>query len=213
MADIYEWRGCSDLVLAEVLADDNATPTTQDPNHGYVAGEVFDFAGLARVNKAVESSSEAHYYNNLPCVVVTGEGPDTITLDVSAVPLDIRAKVTGQQYSTATGTMIECERKPKMWALGYKTQNTKGETIFVWRLKGSIQEGDLTNETRNNSTDANGETWTYTGISTTHKFTNMPDGVAAPAKAVNTNATLDLIADPDEYFATVQTPDTITAKA
>ena len=100
-----------------------------------------------------------------------------------------------------------------MWALGYKTQNTKGETIFVWRLKGSIQEGDLTNETRNNSTDANGETWTYTGISTTHKFTNMPDGVAAPAKAVNTNATLDLIADPDEYFATVQTPDTITAKA
>jgi hypothetical protein len=110
MADIYEWRGCSDLVLAEVLADDNETPTTQDPNHGYVAGEVFDFAGLARVNKAVESSSEAHYYNNLPCVVVTGEGPDTITLDVSAVPLDIRAKVTGQQYSTATGTMIECER-------------------------------------------------------------------------------------------------------
>jgi hypothetical protein len=81
--------------------------------------------------------------------------------------------------------------------------------MFVWRLKGSFNIPDQVNATENDGTDANGQEITFTGISTTHKFTKTNGA----AKAVTVNSSLDLIADKDNFFATVQTPDTITAKA
>jgi phi13 family phage major tail protein len=132
-----------------------------------------------------------------------------VTISASAIPLDVLATITGQNYDQTTGALIEGPRNLKYFAIGYKTQTTDGQDIFVWRLKGSFSIPDQTSSTENEGTDANGQELVFTGISTTHKFTKT----GKPAKAVNVNSTLDLVASIDNFFSTVQTPDTITAKA
>lgn len=203
LQEIVEYRGVEGLVAAEVTVDDNSTET----GHGYVTGNVFAIAGVAEISKTTDSSNEAHYYDNIPAVVVTNVAADTITISASAIPLDVLAEITGQTYDTATGSLIEGPRDVKYFALGYKTRKTNGDEVYVWRYKGTFNIPDQTNTTENDSTDANGQEIVYTGISTTHKFTKTGKG----AKALNVDVGKDL-ADVDEFFDAVTTPDTLTAK-
>lgn len=205
MPKIFEYRGVEGLVYAEVTKDNNST----EQDEGYVTGKVKPLAGVAEISKSSDSNSEAHFYDNIPAVVITSTGADTVTISASAIPLDVLADITGQTYDSTTGTYIEEERQQKYFAIGYQTKNTDGETVYVWRLKGTFNIPDQTNATENEGTDANGQELVYTGISTTHKFTKT----TKPAKAVNVNTALDLVADIDDFFDSVQTPDTIKAKA
>lgn len=205
MAQIFEYRGVSDLVYAEVTNDDNSS----EQGKGYVTGTVKPLAGVAEISKATDSTNEPHYYDNIPAVVISSTGSDEVTINASAIPLDVLAEITGQYYDSATGMMVEKERQSKYFAIGYKTKTTDGVEIYVWRLKGSFNIPDQTSATEDDGTDANGQELTFTGISTTHKFTKT----SSPAKSVVVNTGLDLIADKANFFATVQTPDTITPKA
>lgn len=202
---IFEYRGVSDLVYAEVTKDNNDTAQGE----GYVTGTVKSLAGVAEISKSTESSNEAHYYDNLPAVVISSTGSDEITISASGIPLDVLADITGQYYDSATGMFVEKERTPKYFAIGYKTKTTSGDEMYIWRLKGTFNIPDQTSQTEDDGTDANGQEITFTGISTTHKFTKTN----APAKAVTVNTGLDLIADKANFFTAVQTPDSITPKA
>jgi phi13 family phage major tail protein len=208
MDEITEYRGVEDLVAAEVLTDNN------NEEEGYTTGEVFDIAGVAEISKSTSSSNESHYYNNMPAVVVSSEGADEVTLSVSAIPLDILAKITGQKYDELTGTLIEGERETKYFAIGYKTKKTNGDYVYVWRLKGSFNIPESTHATENDGTDANGQELTYTGIKTTHKFTKVTDknGNKKGAKAINVDVAKGL-ADVSTFFDEVTTPDTLAVKA
>ena len=104
--------------------------------------------------------------------------------------------------------MVECERTTKYFAIGYKTEMTDGTPIFVWRLKGTFGIPDSTHVTKDNGTGANGQSVTYTGISTTHKFTKT----GKEAKAVVVEISGDKI-DSSNFFETVQTPDTVKVKS
>ena len=70
---IDEYRGIQDLVYAEVTNDDN------EAEGGYVTGAVKPLAGIAELTKTTETSSEAHYYDNIPALVVTSTGADEVT--------------------------------------------------------------------------------------------------------------------------------------
>lgn len=200
MSQIFEYRGVCDLVYAEVTKDDST---------GYTTGEVKSLAGVAEIGKTSESSSETHWYDNIPAIIVQSTGSDTITITTSAIPLDVLAEITGQIYDAQTGTLIEGEKVSKYFAIGYKTQATNGDEYFVWRLKGTFNTPDQTNSTKNDGTDANGQELTFTGISTTYKFAKT----GKPSMAVTVNTALDLIANKAGFFDSVQTPDTITAKS
>lgn len=199
LQEIVEYRGVEGLVAAEVTNDDN--------NTGYVTGQVFAIAGVAEISKTTDSSNEAHYYDNIPAVVVSNTSSDTVTISVSAIPFDVLAMITGQNYDETTGALIEGPRDLKYFALGYKTKKTNGDEVFVWRYKGTFNIPDQTNSTENDSTDANGQELTYTGISTTHKFTKTNKG----AKALVVDTAKDL-ADVSSFFTEVTTPDTLTSK-
>lgn len=208
MDEITEYRGVEDLVAAEVLTDNN------NEEEGYTTGEVFDIAGVAEISKSTSSSNESHYYNNMPAVVVSSTGADEVTLSVSAIPLDILAKITGQKYDELTGTLIEGERETKYFAIGYKTKKTNGDYVYVWRLKGTFNIPESTHATEDDGTDANGQELTYTGINTTHKFEKVTDknGNKKGAKAINVDVAKGL-ADVSTFFDEVTTPDTLQAKA
>lgn len=199
LQEIVEYRGVEGLVAAEVTNDDN--------NTGYVTGQVFAIAGVAEISKTTDSSNEAHYYDNIPAVVVSNTSSDTVTISVSAIPFDVLAMITGQNYDPTTGALIEGPRDLKYFAIGYKTKKTNGDEVYVWRYKGTFNIPDQTNSTENDSTDANGQELTYTGISTTHKFTKTNKG----AKALVVDVAKDL-ADVSSFFDAVTTPDSLTAK-
>lgn len=201
LQEIVEWRGVEGLVAAEVLTDDNG-------EGGYTTGEVFAIAGVAEISKSTDSSSEAHYYDNIPAVIVTSEGPDEITISASAIPLDVVAELTGQKYDSTTGALIEGTRENKYFAIGYQTKKTNGDIMYVWRYKGTITLGDETHSTENDGTDANGQELTFSGIVTSHKFTANADsnGHARGAKGLVVDTSKGL-ADVSTFFDSVTTPD------
>ena len=194
---IYEYRGVRGLVYA---------PVTKDDSTGFTTGTVKPLAGVAEISKSTESSNEAHYYDNLPAVVVSSTGSDEITISTSAIPNDVLADITGQYYDSTTGMFVEKERTSKYFAIGYITKATDGTEMFVWRLKGTFNIPDQTNATENDGTDANGQEITFTGISTTYKFTKTN----SPAKAITVDTSINATAE-NAFFASVQTPDTISA--
>lgn len=202
MSEIFEYRGVEGLVYAEVLTDDN-----EAEGGGYTTGTVKPLAGVAEIGKTTETSNEPHYYDNLPAIVISSTGSDQITCKVSAIPLEVVAEITGQDYDEATGTVVEGDRETKYFALGYITKKTNGKEVYVWRYKGTFGIPDSTHTTENDGTDANGQELVYTGISTTHIFTKT----GKRAKAINVDLEKDL-ADVSTFFDTVTTPDTLQAK-
>ncbi len=196
--EIVEYRGVTDLVIAEVLTDNNKE------GEGYTTGEVIELAGVGEISKATGNSSDSKYYNNMAAIVINSTGADEIKCSVSVIPQDKLALITGQDYDEDTGTLIEGERKVKYFALGYKTKKTNGDEVYVWRHKGTFNIPDNKHITENNGTDSNGQEVTYTGISTTHKFNKT----GKVAKAINVDVSKGL-ADVSTFFDTVTTIDTL----
>lgn len=195
---ITEYRGIEGLVYAKV---------TEDSTENFTTGEVKELAGTSELTRSTDSSSETHYYDNMPAVVIESTGADEVTASVSAIPLDVLADITGQYYDKATGMFVEGARQNNYYAIGYRTKKTDGTEVLVWRLKGTFSIPESTHNTEDDGTDANGQEITYTGISTTHKFTKTGKG----AKAINVEAS-DKV-DTSAFFNTVQTPDTIKVKS
>ena len=196
--EYFEYRGVEGAVYAEV---------TEDNAENFTTGEVKELVGLSEIGKTTESSNEAHYYDNIPAIIVSSTGADELSLNTAGIPLDIVAEITGQYYDKTTGMYVEQERTPKYFAFGYRTQKTDGTEVLVWRLKGTFTIPESTHVTKDDGTDANGQTLTYTGISTAHKFTKT----GKPAKAVNVDMSKQLV-DDSTFFTQVQTPDTVKVK-
>lgn len=198
MPKIYEYRGVEGLVAAPVISDTSAAITY---------GDVIDIAGVSEISRSTDSTNESHYYDNMAAVVVSSTGADNISINTSAIPLDVLAKITGQTYNETLGAFIEQERTPQYWALGYRTKTTDGVEMYVWREKGMFNIPDSTHDTENDGTDAQGQTLTYTGVSTIHKFNLTGKG----AKAVTVDTSVNSISAAD-FFGTVQTPDTLSVE-
>ena len=199
MSGIQEYRGIRGLVAAEV---------TTDTAEEFACGTPFAVAGVAELSRTTESTSEAHYYDNVPAVTIDSTGADEVTITASAIPFDVLAKLTGQVYDEAKGMLVEGERESKYFAIGYITKKTDGTEIFVWRLKGKFNIPDSTHATEDNGAEANGQELVFTGINTNHKFTVGTK--KKTAKAVNVDTSVNKVVEAD-FFKTVQTPDTVTA--
>lgn len=209
MAKVFEYRGVEGVVIAEVTGDDNET------GGGYVTGTVEPLLPVAEIGKTTESSSEAHYYDNQPMIVINSEGPDEITITGAGMTLEMLAKITGKSYDPTTGMFVDSQRQERYFALGYKTKDSDGKYRYVWRLKGTFAIPDDNNATEDDGTDANGTELTFTGIYTTHKFTkgwyNGKTWEKGPAKGVIVSDREGL-ADLTTFFDSVATPDSIKAK-
>lgn len=199
---VEEFRGVRGAVIAEV---------TKDTAEEITFGEVMSLAGVSEISKSTESSNEPHYYDNQPMVTVSSTGNDEIGVNTSALPLDVYATITGQNYNAEKGVLIEGERKQKYFAFGYITKLTDGTEMFVWRLKGTFNIPDDTHTTEDDGTEANGQELTFTGINTTHKFEKNVDGSGnkMSARAVTLNTSVDKSMTETAFFSKVQTPDTL----
>lgn len=193
-----EYRGVEGLVVAKVVED-----TTEN----FETDTVREFAGVNNIEKTKETASETKYYDNIPAIVITAEGPDEIKLICSVVDLEQDAYLEGKTYDETTGAYIDGDGEPGYYAIGYITKDTKGNKRYVWRYKGTLAKGAETHITEDNGTESNGVEWTFTGIKTTHKFTK-----GGSCKGIVVDESKGL-ADLTGFFETVTTPDALKAKA
>lgn len=194
---IVDWRGIRGLVAAELLTDGA---------DGVTYGEPFAVAGVSSLSKSTETSSANKYYDNVPAISIQGTGGDEVSIEASAIPEDVLAKIMGEYYDEETGLYVEGEPEQKYFAIGYITEKTDGTEMYVWRLKGTFSYPETEHATKDDGTDSTGNSITYTGINTQHKF----DKTGKTAKAINLPAT-KYAAGEAKFFETVQTPDTVTA--
>lgn len=193
---VVEYRGIRRLVAA-LLKEDTLTALSYD--------EVFPIAGIAELSKTTENSSEPHYYDNEPKVIVDAAGSDEVTCTCAALPLTVLSKLTGQVYDEDTNTLVEGNAERPYLAIGYITEDTSGNEFFVWRLKVKCSIPDSTHATKTDGTDANGQELVFTGINTTHVFTTTGQS----AKAVNHKA--GTLITEDNFFKAVQDIDKLKA--
>lgn len=196
-----EFRGCKKLVFAEV---------TTDTATAYETGDVSSIAPVAEISKTVETSSEAHYYDNKAAIVINSEGADTVTFTI-AIPDDATlAKITGRTYDETKKMFVESQRETKYFAVGYILGEAgEGEDErYVWRYKGTFNIPDETSATKDDGTGANNMSLEFTGIYTDHEFTNgKGTGKKGSAKASFIRASSN-VATEQQWFAEVATPDT-----
>ena len=199
-----EFRGCRRLVYAEVTTDNN------ESSGGYVTGEVKTLAPVAEISKTVETSSEAHYYDNKAATIVNSEGSDTVTFTIAVPPDEVLAEITGRVYDSTKKMFIDAPRKQKYFAVGY-VLGEKGDgddERLVWRYKGTFNIPEETSATEDDGTSANNMSLEYTGIYTQHEFANGGGtGVKKPAKAGYIRASSNVTTE-DKWFGQVSTPDT-----
>lgn len=199
MADVFEFRGVDNLVYAEVTTDNN------EEAGGYVTGEVKELSPVAEIGRTTESSSETKYYDNKPMIVVSSTGSDELSITCAPLSLETLADITGQTFDATKGCMIEGSRVTKYFAIGYRTKGTDGKYRYVWRYKGTFAIPEETYATENDGTDTNNTELTFTGIATTHAFTN---GGSVKALVVDTRYET---ANVSTFFESVTTPDTLQA--
>lgn len=202
---VKEFRGCKNLVYAVIATD------TEDPSTGeFVTGEVKSLAPVAEISKTVETSNEAHYYDNKAAIVINSEGEDTVTFTIAIPDDETLAEITGRTFEK--GLFIESVRKQRYFAVGYILGENGGDgkdERYVWRLKGTFNIPDETSATEDDGTSANNMSLEFTGIYTNHIFKHGRGlDIEGVAKAVYTRASGPSMTA-DEWFAKVQTPDTV----
>lgn len=201
-----EFRGCKNLVYAKIEKDNNTTGAGE----GYVTGDVKVLAPVAEISKTVETSSDAHYYDNKAAIVVNSEGKDTVSFTIAIPEDEVLAEITGRTYDATKKMFIESTRENAYFAVGY-ILGEKGDgedERYVWRYKGTFNIPDETSATEDDGTDANNMTLEFTGIYTDHIFTNgKGTGVKGAAKAAYIRESSN-VATAEKWFEEVATPDT-----
>lgn len=199
---VVEFRGCDNVVVAEVTKDDST---------GYTVGNIIPLAPVAEVSKTTENSSETHYYDNVGAIVIRTEGSDEVTLTTPALELGQLATITGKSVDPATGAYVDDEGTEKYYALGYRLKLTDGTYRYVWRLKGAFSNiPDETSSTESDSVDTNNQSVVYTGNKTLYSF--EAGNIKGRAKAVVIDER-DGLADVSGFFSQVVTPDNVASLA
>lgn len=204
MSQTAEFRGCDNLCIAEVTADNVSAYTT---------GTVVHLCEVAQIAKTTEQSSETHFYDNKAAIEIKAIGADNVQLIVPALVLSALAKITGASIDAQTGAYIDrgAKNDNKTYALGYRLKLTDGTYRYVWKLKGKFTGvPDETSDTESNSINTNNQTVQFTSLDTAHEFTN--GGSARSVYCDERDGLADLSVS--SWFAAVKTPDALpTAKS
>lgn len=116
-SDVVEFRGCDNLVIAEV---------TTDNTQAYTAGAVKELAPVATISKKVETSTAKKYYDNVAKITIRSEGADEVTLTIPALSLSMLGWIIGKDIDEDTGAFLDTPAVERKFTLGYRIKLTDG---------------------------------------------------------------------------------------
>ena len=196
------YRGVKDLVIAPMTIESDGGTITES------YGAVIPLSGVQGVSVSEDQGSEEVYYDNGARIAINYEGPAVVTLTVSVVDLETRAKIEGRTWDATKKAYIGTPAKKGYFALGYKAgivgDDGDDAEEYRWFYKGKFTGGDTTHNTKANNTDSTNVTYTYTAIQPATEY-QLTDG-KHPAKYAIIPSTHSAAAT---FFDTVVTPDKI----
>ena len=80
-----EYRGVRDVVCAEVITD------TADK---FEVGTPFSMIWASEISKDTTTSTDTHYYDNMPAIVITSTGSDTTKKQACLLKVSERIRIT-----------------------------------------------------------------------------------------------------------------------
>jgi phi13 family phage major tail protein len=176
---------------------------TQDDDSAYAADTPAYFAPAMSVKVTPASNSVTQYADDGPFDTMTSEGETKIEMDVTAIPMEIRAAILGKVYDAATGRLMDNGGNPPDIALSFRTIKSNGSYLYIQYLKGKFTAPNRESSTKSDTPDPKPTTITFTAVKTIYQFTvgSVTDGfkgVEGDEDATNFSGT--------NWFAAVQTP-------
>ena len=200
--EYVDFSGVSNLYVAKVLQNSAST---------YEADTPVELAGVAKVKKSVESTSEKVYYSNRTAYIINQVSDPVLEIEMSAIDNETLSYITGIPYDTERGALLGGEPEPTECALMYEYQKTNGDAVYCVYYTGSFSFPEAENSTKADSPVHNGQTITFTSAKTQKAFTHggrlsyteydVPKGDLENAKVTLT-----------DFYTKVLTPDTVTVK-
>ena len=123
--------------------------------------------GTSEISRTTETSSETHYYDNVPAIVII-TGADEVKVKASAIPL-IKCNYDGTVLRRYNRSLHRRGAGNKIFCHGVQNQKTNGKEVYVWRYSVISFCNPGSPRNRRQRTTANGQNF-VTGIVTTYKF-------------------------------------------
>lgn len=210
MSDHVLKRGLKNIFAAEITCDDNlpdSSETTHD--HGYIAGTPFHLIPAGEMSRTVDSEKLDIYYDDTVFTTVGKEGATEVSITGAALRPDALARINNKHIDSTTGAILDTgEFKPKYFALGGEAENLDGTSEFFWFMKGTFSIPEQNDKTKDDSTDTNGMSLTFSAVQTQHLFS--VDGADKPMKRVVIDTSETALKSGKTWTAQVVTPDNLS---
>ena len=154
--------GLRDLYIALV---------TQDDADAYAADTPQIFAPAVKASHKPVSNSKTQSADDAPYDTTITEGATTVDIEVTGIPLSIKALLLGKEFDVATGRMLDGEGIAPDVALSFRSKKSNGKYKYCQYLKGKFSPPNEDQATQEETPDPKTITITFTAIFTTHKFT------------------------------------------
>ena len=202
MSEFVLKRGLRNIFAAEITKDNNET------EGGYVTGTPFHLIPAGEMTRTADNEKKDTYFDNAVFFTTGKEGATEVSITGAALRPSLLAKINNKIVDESTGAVLDTgEYNPKYFALGGEAENTDGTLELFWFLKGTFSIPEQADKTKDDSTDTNGMTLTYSAVQTQHLF-NV-NGADKPMKRVVIDTNTTILKDSQDWTAQVVTPENL----
>lgn len=204
-------RGLKNIYAAEIIVDDNEEPTSGSgtPDHGFVTGTPFHLIPAGEMTRNADNEKTDVFYDDTVFATVGKEGATEVSITGAALRPDALARINNKYVDPTTGAVLDTgEFNPKYFALGGETENLDGTSEFFWFMKGTFAIPEQSDKTKDDSTDTNGMSLTFSAVQTQHLFT--VNGKDKPMKRVVIDTENTVLKADQDWTAQVVTPENLS---
>lgn len=193
--------GLDSVYLAEVTADSLAAYTADTPEY---------FAPAIEATIEPTINTDTQYADDAAYDTMVSEGETKLTFNVTNIPIEMLAKITGKVFDTASGRLFDTSATPPYIALGFRSLKSNGSYRYYWFLKGRFDIPKEAATTKGDAPDPKPQEITYTAINTVYVF-DLGDINGTVKRVVGDDDTTNF--SETGWFTQVQTPAVVAASA
>lgn len=148
---------------------------TQDDANAYAAGTPASLAPVINASIAPASNTKTQYADDGPFDTMSAEGETKIEMELTQIPLQIRAIILGKVYDAATGRLFDNGGTPPEIALSFRSLKSNGSYHYVQYLKGRFTPPSKELATKTDTPEPKGTKITFTAIKTLYQWDLLGD--------------------------------------